>query len=83
MTSRYFSDLTLALMAFSLSPLGALPKKSVLAQMYWKFNPLNLSIPLSFLSCWAKPPLGEGTKHLPLSALLRGRAETGEGAGWA
>jgi hypothetical protein len=40
-------------------PVGALPKKSVLSLIYCRFNVLNLSIPLSILIFWAKPPVRE------------------------
>src|SRR6266850_3842791 len=41
-------------------PTGALPKKSVLRLICYRFHALNISILLSILSFWAKPPPGEG-----------------------
>jgi len=41
-------------------PTGALPKKSVLRLICYRFHALNISILLSILSFWAKPPTGEG-----------------------
>jgi hypothetical protein len=47
-------------LALPTPPTPALPKKSVLRLICYRFHALNISILLSILSFWAKPPPGEG-----------------------